>query len=522
MNLRLIGDDGPLAGACLELGEGEHRLGAGGAVDLSGDPLADGLAATLLVTAAGVTLRDDDSRQGVFLNGHRILAAPLHAGDVVQLGRSRFRVELPAGAGLLCPGCGEGLGAPPPAVCPRCGRDLRAVVAGVASSPERRYCVACGRPAPPGARFCPACGRDQEQSADARPGLPVWVAPVLALLVALLFFALLGLGLAIGLVRQTAGLATNRDQPVAAALPQPPVDRPPEPTAEAPPEAAEVTDWQRAGRLHLRYGGRVGETYRYTSASRVEGSMRLLGQTLPLQVATSSGYTQEVLEASGDRLRLRLTLLPSRVEQNGAPFGGALPPPPAPVTVTLDPTGRIAAVDQPAGGEVAPVPGLPGGVTFDYRAITQSFSAAAFPEQAVAVGETWRRDFTTPLPGGGSIRFQSTSRLDGFETVAGVPCARIVSQLTAPLTMNLTDPRDNAPVSQVGQLTGTITTWFNPTEGVLERSASDLALTMTMKLAEGEQNPLAALGQASGLSGAAGELALEATGQVRQTVERER
>lgn len=530
MAISLLAQDGPLAGQRFELNDGEHLAGAGAdGLDLGADDRAGERHALLVVADGGLAVRDWGSATGTFLNGHRVTEAPLHDGDILQLGRSRFRVEISGAAGPACPNCGLALGDQPPDLCPRCGRDLEAVRSGVvaAQAPAARYCSACGQSLPASARFCPACGQDCQAAAPPTPtGTPRWLWPAAIGLVFLALMVLLLGGLSVSLlaVRDLARSAGVIDGPVPAP-PMPAGTEAPAPPMEAPAgQPAAQPAWLREGKVRLRYGGQPGERRRYKASSQVQGTMSVMGQTVPLNVNAGSGFTQEILDNQGGRLRMRLAMDPFNVQQNGMPFAGALPAAPAPVTVTMDPSGKVLSAEQPGGGETPAVAGLPGGVTPDFKAVVQQLAAAAFPDRELAVGDTWAHDVTVPLPNGGNVTYHAQCRLDGFETVDGTPTARVVTQLDAPLSMNLADPQTGEPVGNVGKLAGTVTSYFDPARGALVRSVSDLDMTMTMALAKGAGTMPKELEGVPGLSQVpgAGDVSVQANGKVRQTVTLER
>ncbi|MCC7493497.1 MAG: zinc ribbon domain-containing protein [Fimbriimonadaceae bacterium] len=526
MRVVLTAVDGPSAGRRFELREGCWRMAPGGLPEPDGGGLPSNHP-LLLVSPDTAQVESPVEGDGAYLNGHRINTAPLLQGDVLQVGTSRYRVELQDLPGPRCPGCQNRLPSADTGRCPHCGRELGAATVAVPPL-SAVHCTGCGQALPATARFCPACGRDAQVApvSLATTRLPRWAAATLALLaltVALLLL-LVGvlLGQRLGLANQAlrgAGLEVQGllDPPTPAAPVPPPSATSADVAAMAttPPAASASPTWLRDGRVLLRYGGRAGEVRRYSSQSQVDGTMSVLGQSLPLNVNAGSGYTQEILANNGRTLRVKLSLDPFTATQGGSPFG-ALPAAPAPVTLDLDPRGRVLATASAGGGEQVGLPGLPGGLAVDLQGICQQLTAAAFPEPAVGVGDTWTQAPVLPLPGGGRVTMRANCRLDGYETVAGRACARIVTQLEAPLAMRLTDPRDGAPVSNVGSLRGNITTHFDPAAGALVRSRGDLDMNLTMKLETGGGG--AAL-KDLGVPGADGDLSLTAQGKVRQSVD---
>ncbi|MBI2300438.1 MAG: FHA domain-containing protein [Armatimonadetes bacterium] len=561
MRINLIAESGPSAGQWVELDEGEHSVGtsAGQALELPGDPTADPHHALLVVSDDGVRVRDAGSLYGTFVNGHRITEAPLHHGDILQLGATRYRVEADEpGEGVPCPGCGLRVAADSP-VCPRCGRDLAPVHEGLVAeaAPVQRFCSACGKPLPPAALFCGACGADSRQAAQpmAQPSgnVPKWVSAALVVVGVLLIFCLVGTGVAVGVLvsSRSAGRTVSALGADAAALPQPAAGAlpglPQTGTADAPQgaapgaaaqpgapasgqaeagvagEAPAPGPWHQTGRVLLRYGGRAGQVMHYKSQSVVDGGISVGGQQMPLNVNTSSGYTQEIVSNDGSHVTMRLTMEPSAVTQDGSPFSGALPTAPPPMTMTMDPSGKILNVQGASAAESTAIPGLPRELQFDYASIMRHLSAMAFPDKEVAVGESWSRECRVPLPAGGSLTFRTKSTLEGFEAVDGHDCAKVVTSMEVPIHMNLSGLPGGGTVGSVGTLSGTETTHFDPAEGALVRSHSDMALKWQMKMADqpGMKETEEAL-KGLGIPGATEALKLEATGQVKTTVTRDR
>lgn len=543
MGITLVAENGELAGYRFELPLGTHEIGFGGAaIDLGRDEAASALHAVITVSADGVTVRDAGSEHGTFLNGHRIEAAPLHGGDVLQCGTTRFRIEeTAADDGPACPGCGLTLTGEPK-ICPRCGRDLTPVHAAdvPAEAPAARFCSHCGKPLPPGGRFCPACGHDAAAAADttatatAPAALPRWVVATLIVAALLALLACVGAGVAVGMLLGQARLAARVAPAPTAEIagldaqlaPEvtPPADTP-APSVATPAEAAAAGGpppaWRSAGRVRLRYGGRPGQRFTYRATSKITGGISVIGQNFPLDLDTATGYSTDVVANDGRAITYRLAMNPSLVSQSGQPYSGALPSAPAPITFTMDPSGRVLSV-QGAGAESSVAPGLPPELQFNYEAILRQLSAMAFPDRELAVGDTWSNRCTVPTPGGGSITFNAECRLDGFETVDGHHCARIVTQLDVPIQLALTQP-GAPPVQTTGSLAGAVTSYFDPDEGALVRSDSDLALKMTM------QSPVAGGAETEKVLrelgvGGAGSLAeavkLEASGTVRSNVRR--
>ncbi len=89
----LIALDGPLLGQRFPLHSPVELGREGTAIPIPHDPQASRRHARLTPNPSGVAIEDLGSTNGTFVNGAKVQAASLRAGDEIRIGGSRFRIE---------------------------------------------------------------------------------------------------------------------------------------------------------------------------------------------------------------------------------------------------------------------------------------------------------------------------------------------------------------------------------------------------------------------------------------------
>lgn len=93
---KLIFKNGPLTGQTVELKQGVTRIGRNPANDISIlDSTISGFHCEMIVSPVGVTLKDAGSRNGSFVNGHKIQREIISAPTEVRLGAIEFTLDVP-------------------------------------------------------------------------------------------------------------------------------------------------------------------------------------------------------------------------------------------------------------------------------------------------------------------------------------------------------------------------------------------------------------------------------------------
>lgn len=92
---RLVGIDGPYAGAVLQIPAPSASIGreAGRDLKLPQDNTVSRNHAAITLEGAAYAIRDEGSANGTWVNGQRVTQATLRPGDTVQIGATKFRFE---------------------------------------------------------------------------------------------------------------------------------------------------------------------------------------------------------------------------------------------------------------------------------------------------------------------------------------------------------------------------------------------------------------------------------------------
>ncbi|HIE51698.1 MAG TPA: hypothetical protein EYP85_08045 [Armatimonadetes bacterium] len=239
-----------------------------------------------------------------------------------------------------------------------------------------------------------------------------------------------------------------------------------------------------AGAVRLRYNDQPGTKVSYKVGLAATGIIYALDTQIPLQFKGTSGYEYEVVSVSPQgHITTRIRTLPFQVQSNNQPLPpNALPQIP-PLLVTIDRQGKVLRVRAEG---TAPPSTLPAGLSFKYDDVLSQMSSLTFPQRDLKVGDTWENTVTVSLPRGGSLRVTARSKLEGFQTVAGRRCAVIRTQVTLPLTLAFgiagQQAQQAVPLTgkTTGRMTGEIVSYFSLEEGLLQQSASEMRLEMTM------------------------------------------
>jgi len=160
------------------------------------------------------------------------------------------------------------------------------------------------------------------------------------------------------------------------------------------------------------------------------------------------------------------------------------------VTLTLRPTGELLNVEgmtKIADKMTAALPGafdpaiaaLKTSMTDEAMKRTFSTAFAAFPERAVATGESWTNTFETAQPVVGTLSSTRTSTLSGLESAAGASMAKIAILVATKQTAEAQANPGGMTITMGDAKTDGVML-FDLTNGRLQQSTMTADLPMTM------------------------------------------
>jgi len=109
------------------------------------------------------------------------------------------------------------------------------------------------------------------------------------------------------------------------------------------------------------------------------------------------------------------------------------------------------------------------------------------PGKPVKIGDAWPTDTTVEDKAGPLVMRQEIQRvntLEGFETVEGMDCVRVVSKLTG--RVSGTGSQQGAEIRIEGEIKGTVVWHFAPKEGIYVQSTSDVVNELTVTVNRGQ------------------------------------
>ncbi|MCC6580727.1 MAG: hypothetical protein IT440_09815 [Phycisphaeraceae bacterium] len=197
-----------------------------------------------------------------------------------------------------------------------------------------------------------------------------------------------------------------------------------------------------------------GQTRRIETHFEIEGRI-----TWTIQRVNPDGSASAVMTM--DYLTVNITLPDGAIKRNDSRQGSGDTAPVhtliramcgAPMTLTVAPDGSVANVTgtdviRSRAGDDIDVP-----EDLDFIETASDLATIPFAPAAAAVGKAWptRFDWLHEL---GQLHYQTTSKLDGMETIAGIPVAVVSSTSQVDLTVDRSKLPEGAPV-QVRLLSG--------------------------------------------------------------------
>jgi len=203
----------------------------------------------------------------------------------------------------------------------------------------------------------------------------------------------------------------------------------------------------------------TNKTYVYAvEAKGMEGDNHLLGITIESLVASMKNvqgeFAAETEDVAGASFDMTLSALGDEVDLSGAES----------IEYGIGPLGD--------------------------RSIKSDFDAA-FPDLAgkpVKIGDSWAASDTINIDQGNAqimIVSEGLNTLDGYETVDGVECARVVADVTG--TISGEGEQMGAPLVFDGTMSGTETWYFAYKEGHLVSSSSDVNTDIMVTVQAGQE-----------------------------------
>jgi hypothetical protein len=238
--------------------------------------------------------------------------------------------------------------------------------------------------------------------------------------------------------------------------------------------------------LILEYRMKQGDMLRYEMVQEGTERVEVMGQTNESATSKSYVFTVESRGMQGKNHQLGITI--ESLEASLTSVQGSFDAETDGVTgktfdMILSPLGD--EVDLPGADELMYSAGPTGerGIKSDFEG-----AFADLPGRPVKIGDSWTSSDTISVDQGNAIieiMSESVNTLDGYETVAGLECARVAVDVAG--TISGTGEQMGAPLVFDGTLEGSETWYFAYKEGHLVKTSSDMTSDIMVTVQMGQE-----------------------------------
>ena len=254
------------------------------------------------------------------------------------------------------------------------------------------------------------------------------------------------------------------------------------PTASKTPATSVAPAPAPAATVVLEYKMPAGRALTYQSKSEEAQVMEVQGQSMNTQTTNTSTFTFKAKGAKDKNFLLGVTIddiaatVASSAQGDMSPNMGAVKG--KSFDMVLSPLGSEVDV---SGAEA---------ITYEFTTETRNLASGFkmffpdLPGKPVKIGDTWpSTSGTEEKTGSMSIRidFQNVNTLEGFETVDGMECGRISSQVTG--TVTGTGNQMGADLTFSGTSKGKNVWYFAVKEGIFVKAMSESTTEMSIDVA---------------------------------------
>lgn len=219
----------------------------------------------------------------------------------------------------------------------------------------------------------------------------------------------------------------------------------------------------------------------YLNSGTMALIMDIQGQTMEIDIASAFGCT--VKSAGKQDKNLKLEIIIDTIGQTtNSPMGGS-------GGAVQGVKGKSCSIIIAPGGKIVDLSGA-AGLVYSIEGsgesnLTQSLSDffQVLPDKPVTTGDTWSMADSVEVKSSSMTMKtidNSVNKMEGFETVNGIKCAKISSQHSGIMTMNVQNQGTESRIK--GPYTGTSECFFALNEGYFIRLSSATKVTGNMEI----------------------------------------
>jgi hypothetical protein len=236
----------------------------------------------------------------------------------------------------------------------------------------------------------------------------------------------------------------------------------------------------------LRYSPKPGEVHKSKAdmAGKVESSMPGMGQSARIELTMEMDYAEKIVSRTEGVTRVETEILGGQVVTKMTQ--------PMQQTQTMDlPTGRVV-VDLDNRGQVVKMieADMPGADMSQFGSQgAESFpnwsQYSAFPEGDVSEGDEWAATLEVPTaPDGPTLELDLASKLIALTTFQDRKCAKIRTQFSGPMEMDMSGASGGAGGATTGTLQGDLLWYYDYENSVYVYGEGTMGMDMQMDMGE--------------------------------------
>ncbi len=242
---------------------------------------------------------------------------------------------------------------------------------------------------------------------------------------------------------------------------------------------AQQPSGRRAMKLTYKYP--IDKPVKYMTESKINQKMDVMGQSMEVNIISVFGCTIKALRSSGENLKLEVTVdtIGQTTDSPMGSSGGEVKELKGKVfNVVINPAGKSLDLSEAES------------IVYNIEGSGESNLSETFinffpvlPEKMISPGDTWNSsDSVNTKSASMSMKMSvnSENKLEGFETVDGVECAKISALVNGNRVMTVRN--QDVDILIKGPFTGTATFFFSLGDGYFVRQVVDTKMTGTVDM----------------------------------------
>ncbi len=237
----------------------------------------------------------------------------------------------------------------------------------------------------------------------------------------------------------------------------------------------------RSGPIRFEYNYPANKPVRYMTESKVIQTMDVMGQSMQVNVNSVFGCTIRAVNSPDKNLKLEVTVdtIGQSTESPMGSTGGSIKEVQGRVfNIVIDHAGKSVDISEAKN------------IIYNIEGSGESNLSETFinffpvlPSNPVKTGDTWNTSDsinTTTSAMSMKMLVNAENKLEGFETVNGVECAKISAVLTGTRTMDIRSQEMDIKIK--GPFTGTADFYFSPKDGYFIRQVVFTKMTGNLEM----------------------------------------